>query len=81
MSSLPDYSARAVHGVGADTIADLVRSRAYAVDSGRDETVRAVKAARVIDEALRKRVVRIIALFPNVELGRTISRVASSIVC
>lgn len=81
MSKLPNDGARAVHAVGADTITDLFRGRTYAVDSGKGKIVRTAEAARVIDDTLRKRIFRIIALFPGVELGWIISQATPSMFC
>lgn len=78
----PDLRGRAwaVHGVGTDTVADLVGGTAHAVVSGSGEAVGAAKAARVVVEALRERIVRIIALLPNAKLGRTVSRATPSMI-
>jgi len=51
--------ARAVHGVGADTVADLPRGITDTVVIGKGEATRTAKAARIAGSTLRKRIVRI----------------------
>ena len=66
--------ARAAHSVGADTVTDLFRGLASAVDPRRGETIRASETAWIVGETLRLRIVRIRALLSNVELSWAVNQ-------